>query len=181
MGALTRSAALVALAFVGITTGAAAPALQVQSVPEVTAGYLVNFVKFTTWPLEVLPEGATIVVCVAGDSGRVAKALTGLTQGAINGRSISVRKVTLTGNFDDCALLYGADLNADSAQLLIRATSNRPIFTVGALSDFAERGGIANLFVDDGRLRFAVNPTAAARARLQISSKLLSMARIVGL
>ena len=45
--------------------------------------------------------------------------------------------------------------------------------------DFAARGGIANFFMDGSRMRFAVNPGAASRAQLQISSRLLSLARIV--
>jgi hypothetical protein len=55
-----------------------------------------------------------------------------------------------------------------------------PILTLSDTADFAERGGIANFFIDDGRLRFSVNPGAATRARLQISSRLLSLAKIVG-
>ena len=43
----------------------------------------------------------------------------------------------------------------------------------------AERGGVANFFVDNGRMRFAVNPKAAERSQLRISSRLLSLARIV--
>jgi hypothetical protein len=180
MGVLSRSAVTAALAIAGIVAGTATPAAQDSSLPEVTAGYLVNFVRFTTWPAETLSAGAPIVVCVSGD-GWVADALARLTRGrAINGRTVSVRQIARDGAHGDCQLIYGADLDRDSAQRLIRTTSNRSVFTVSDTSDFAERGGIANLFVDNGRMRFAVNPGAAVRARLQISSKLLSLARIVG-
>ena len=40
-------------------------------------------------------------------------------------------------------------------------------------------GGVAQLMLDSGRMRFAFNVDAAQRARLKISSKLLSLARIV--
>jgi hypothetical protein len=44
---------------------------------------------------------------------------------------------------------------------------------------FAQSGGIAGLFVEQGRMRFAINVEAAQRCRLRISSRLLSLAKIV--
>ena len=35
------------------------------------------------------------------------------------------------------------------------------------------------LFIEDGRMRFAINPDAAQRAGLRLSSRLLSLAKIV--
>jgi hypothetical protein len=38
---------------------------------------------------------------------------------------------------------------------------------------------VIQFFLEDNRLRFAVNVDAAQRARLKVSSKLLALARIV--
>jgi hypothetical protein len=51
--------------------------------------------------------------------------------------------------------------------------------TVGEAVGFAARGGIINLTLEENRLRFEVNIDAAAQTRLRISSKLLSLAKIV--
>jgi len=51
--------------------------------------------------------------------------------------------------------------------------------TVGETEGFAVLGGIINLMVEGNKLHFEVNLNAAERAGLKISSKLLSMARIV--
>jgi hypothetical protein len=40
-------------------------------------------------------------------------------------------------------------------------------------------GGVAQLVLENGRMRFVVNVDAARRANLKISSKLLNLARIV--
>jgi hypothetical protein len=53
-----------------------------------------------------------------------------------------------------------------------------PVFTVSDADNFAESGGVAQLILEKERMRFAVNVPAATRARLQLSSKLLSLARI---
>lgn len=50
---------------------------------------------------------------------------------------------------------------------------------VGEGEGFAERGGGIQFFLQDYKLRFAVNVDAVQRARLTFSSKILALARIV--
>ena len=52
--------------------------------------------------------------------------------------------------------------------------------TVGESTGFTSLGGMINFTVEDSKLHFEVNVAAAERARLKISSKLLSLGRIVG-
>ena len=51
--------------------------------------------------------------------------------------------------------------------------------TVGESEGFAALGGIINLTVEGSTVHFEVNQRAAQRAGLKISSKLLSLAKIV--
>ena len=53
------------------------------------------------------------------------------------------------------------------------------MFTVSDANNFAESGGVAQLIVENDRMRFAINIASAQRGRLNISSKLLSLAKIV--
>jgi hypothetical protein len=50
---------------------------------------------------------------------------------------------------------------------------------VGETTGFSSHGGVAGFFVEQGRVRFEINPDAAKRARLAVSSRLLALARIV--
>jgi hypothetical protein len=45
--------------------------------------------------------------------------------------------------------------------------------------DFVCLGGIVGLFVDEGRMRFAINPDAAQRTGLRLSSRPLQLAKIL--
>jgi YfiR/HmsC-like len=54
-----------------------------------------------------------------------------------------------------------------------------PVLTVGDGDTFPRRGGIVGLIIEDGRMRFAINPDAAQRSGVRLSSKLLSLARLV--
>jgi hypothetical protein len=54
------------------------------------------------------------------------------------------------------------------------------VLTVGDIVGFCESGGIVNFEVSEDRVRLQINLQAAERARLLVSSKLLSVAKIVG-
>ena len=56
----------------------------------------------------------------------------------------------------------------------------RPVLTVGDEENFARDVGIFGFYIEDDRLRLEVNPKAAEQAGLNVSSKLLSIVRIVG-
>lgn len=179
MGILARWIIVLLAVLGGLPSSADRVAAQAISAPELTAAFLFNFVKFTTWPDDVLGGGDSIVVCVGG-SDRVADALVQLTRTQrVNGHWLSIQRTNLDRPFNGCHVVYGATLDDKRAQLLISTTAGRPILTVSDSPEFAQRGGVANFFIDGDRMRFAVNPAAAERARLRISSKLLTLAKVV--
>jgi hypothetical protein len=51
------------------------------------------------------------------------------------------------------------------------------VLTVSDAEGFASQGGVIGLFLEDNRVRFEVDLTAAQAAGLQISSKLLRLSR----
>ena len=54
------------------------------------------------------------------------------------------------------------------------------VLVIGESRGFASRGGIINFYVREGKtVRFEINPAAARREHLKISSNLLKLARIV--
>ena len=178
MGVLIRWCILIA-AFEAMAPASIRLEAQGVSTPGLTAAFLFNFVKFTTWPADSLRDGSPIVICVGGNE-MVADALVQLTTNkTVEGHALAIRRTDLERPLTECHVVFGASLNANRAQELIRATSGRPILTVSDLEDFAARGGVANFFIDGGRMKFAVNPDAAERARLRISSTLLALAKVV--
>jgi hypothetical protein len=152
-------------------------ARQLATAPELKAAFLINFARFTTWPQEALGTGAGLSMCVSGDP-RLADTIEELGQRErIQDREILVRRVK--GDVSGCHLLYWAAATLSREQDLLLVVVKRPVLTVSDDANFVKLGGIANFFVDDGRMRFSVNPAAAERASLRISSKLLNLARIV--
>jgi len=79
----------------------------------------------------------------------------------------------------DCHILFiGASENRQLTQILSRLRG-LPVLTVSDIAGFCETGGAINLVVSDKRVSLEINPASAERARLQLSSRLLSLARIV--
>ena len=61
----------------------------------------------------------------------------------------------------------------------IHLTKSMPVLTIGEMPGFARHGGIINLTLEDSKVRFEVNVEAAKEAELNISSRLLALAKII--
>lgn len=168
----------IAAAVLAATTVSASSA-QDTSVDVLRAAFLYNFVKFTEWPPDRLPPGEKLALCVADDVA-TGRALAHAVKGrAIEGHELTVRLVSLDDAVGSCHLLYVRTADANRSLQVLESVKGSVMLTVGDSERFALSGGIAGLFVEDDRMRFAINLKSAERARLRLSSKLLNLARIV--
>jgi hypothetical protein len=154
-------------------------AASAQSAPEAVlqAAFLYNFAKFTVWPEEPAPAGP-LKICVLGATA-VADALDGTVKGRpVDGREVVVVRARL-GELRQCHLLYVTGPDANRWRQVIDEVKGAPVLTVSDREQFAQSGGIAGLFVEVGKMKFAINVEAAQRAGLRISSRLLGLAKIV--
>ena len=77
-------------------------------------------------------------------------------------------------------LLFVGGSKQAPVETVFATTRNAPILTVHEV-DHALSGGVARLFLEDGRLRFEINDADAQRRHLQFSAKLLGLAQLVKL
>jgi hypothetical protein len=162
----------------GLLSAPAAATDQDVTLPSLKSAFLANFAKFAEWPGDALPAGRVFTFCVSGDKA-VADALTQSIKEHPGQEPVSVIVVTPEGPLNGCHILYLGGLNLREARRTVEALKGMPIFTVSDVSGFAENGGVAQLRLEQGRMRFAINPAAAQRAHLALSAKLLSLAIIV--
>ena len=148
---------------------------------QVKAAFVLNFLKFVTWPEAPAAADAPIEVVVLG-ADDLARAIEQASAGQqIGGRPIKVRAVRRAGDIGAAPhLLFIGASERDRLPVLLREFEGRPVLTVGDGSGYGAAGVVLNFYTSDTRIRFEANTTAAARARLQISSHLLRLARIVG-
>ena len=92
-------------------------------------------------------------------------------------RRIVVRELREGESVRTCDVLYVAPADLS----LLDDAVNRPILTVGDHPKFCQRGGIINLLMIDGRVRFEIELLQARRAGLKVDSQLLRLAsRVYG-
>jgi YfiR/HmsC-like len=173
---LPRLVAALGVVAYGLTNCAAATPVPAA---DVKAAFIYNFARFAQWPAETLESDRAVPACILGDTA-VADALERTARGhAIQGRALQVRVVGVGDQLLSCRLLYISGVDAKAAARLIAPLANLSTLTISDSDDFAESGGIAELFVEDGRMRFAINVSAARRARVALSANMLSLAKIV--
>lgn len=148
-------------------------------VPEVAvkAALLYNFAKFTEWP--ALPPAAPIVACIIGDDG-IAEAFVQTVRGqSIGGHQLDVRRPPDHTAWRVCHLLFIAEVEARRSAAGLSGVRMMPVLTVSDGRGFSQTGGIIELYIENGRVRFAINLDAVGRSGLQLSSRLLGLAKVV--
>lgn len=163
----------------GIALGALLPAMaggQTTDEYQVKAAFLFNFAKFVEWPPQTFKSpGDAMSICVLGPN-PFGRSLDEAVDGkSIDGRSFAVRQVADIQQAGGCQILF-----IPSGQKKRPAeTAMAGVLTVGESDGFAAGGGVIGFKLEGGRVRLEVNVGAAEQSKLRISSKLLSLARIV--
>jgi hypothetical protein len=174
------SAALLCLAATAVAHAreqAAAATAPIEA--SVKAVFLFNFAKYVTWPPLAIGERspADVRICVTAKDSFFA-----LLQAAVQGEDIDGKPlvpVALDGldGAKTCQILYVGDARSADAKAWLSAVRGLQVLTVadGPLNDET-----VIAFVRDGnRVRFDINRAAGSRRGLNISSKLLRLARQV--
>jgi hypothetical protein len=167
--------------FLGLSGASAAGPQASPSVEyQVKAAFLLNFAKFVDWPSGAFQnDQAPIALCVFGHD-PFAGALDEIIQGKkINNREILARRINGLQDLKSCQLVFIGSAEDKRLPEILNSLKGASVLVIGESDAFAERGGAIQFFVEDNRLRFAINVDAVQRSRLTVSSKLLALARIV--
>lgn len=138
------------------------------------AAFLYNFALYTTWPTG---QAASFVLCSYGrdDLGR---ALDALAAKQLDGKPVQVRRVEGVAEAKSCQLLYVSDAAGPSLGSVARALQAHPVLVVSDAVGAAEHAMI-HIEPDGNRLAFGVNLPRVRAAGLDLSARLLRLARSV--
>jgi hypothetical protein len=147
---------------------------------DVKAAFLYNFATFVEWPPATFADPqAPFAVGVFGKD-PFGPSLEDTFRGkTVGGRRIVVRRSSDAGDLLSCQLVFVPCGEGERGAAALTAFKGIRVLTVGERDGFARDGGCVNFYIDDRRVRFEINPEAAKRANLKISSKLLRLARVV--
>jgi len=146
---------------------------------EVKAAYLYNFAKFIDWPAEKLAEGSSpLVIGILGEDpfGNTLDAT--VKDKAIRNHALKIRRLDAGEDPRGCHILFVGKPQNSELDAIAEKVKDSAVLIVGETNDFLDHGGMIRFFLESDTVRFEINPAPALRARLQISSKLLSVAKV---
>ena len=158
-----------------------------QPTPEyqVKAAFLYNFVKFVQWPDEKLADSNDVITIAVIGNHKFGNAFE-----SVKGKKVRDKKIIVTffprfDNTEDknalkkCHLLFICPSEKHHLNDIIEIAGKANILTVADMNGFIDDGGIIQFIMQNKKVRFQINLSAAKRAKLKIRSQLLRLAKKV--
>lgn len=137
------------------------------------AAFLYNFALYTTWPP---PPPTSVTLCSIGRD-ELGSAFEALESKQIDGKPVHVKRVDSAAEARSCHLLFVPESSSGSLPALARGLASQPVLIV---SDAGSLDASMILIEAEGnRLVFSVNLARLRNAGMDVSSKLLRLARVV--
>ena len=155
---------------------------QKPAVPEnqIKAVFLFNFIQFVEWPAQSFESMESPVVIGIFGKDPFGSYLDEILVGeVINGRPVTVKRFSSLNDIENCQILYIPSPEIENYSKIFDFLSGKNVLTISDSRDFIEEGGIIRFVKVNNKIQFQINPEAAKRANLSISSKLLRLAEIV--
>jgi len=146
---------------------------------QIKAAFLYNFANFVEWPEgSFSDETSPIVLGILGEDpfGVILESVEGK---AIAERHVTIKRFKKLEDVGFCHILYICPSENKKIRNILAKLNRFGVLTIGDMDGFAQSGGIINFIKVDNKIRFEINLDVAKACDLEISSKLLSMARIV--
>jgi hypothetical protein len=144
---------------------------------QVKAAFLFNFAKFVEWPADAFKgSDDPITICVLGQNPFGTALEEVVRDKTVGSRAFVVRDVPNAQHASKCQIVFVSASERKRSHSLLEDLKGHSILTVGETEDFTSNGGVINFKLKDARVRIEIDLGAAERAKLRISSKLLSLA-----
>ncbi|WP_256011899.1 YfiR family protein [Desertivirga xinjiangensis] len=151
---------------------------KIAKVYQLEAAFLYNFTRFVNWT-SANPSGETqFVIGIVGRDpfeGYIDEIVKGER---VDGRSIVIRRYDDVSNIGNCSILFIGFSEAEKIRQALKKVKKRGTLTVADSPNFVKRGGAVEFFIEENKVRLKINVDAAKAEGLEISSKLLNLAKI---
>jgi len=142
----------------------------------VKAEYLVKFAAFVEWPRGAFPsDDAPITICVHGADPFGPHLDDAAAAHTVAGRPVVARRLARIDARSGCHVAYLGRSREQTLGAAMAALRGAPVLVVTDQA-WTRRRGMIHFVVVRKRVRFHIDDHAARRARLSISSRLLSLA-----
>jgi len=148
---------------------------------QIKAVFLFNFTQFVIWPSGSFASAhAPLVIGVLGPD-PYGSYLDETTRGEkVDGRPLVVERYRRVEDVANCHVLFVSSAGAGSMADTLAQLKGRSILTVTDTDAAGGQGGIIRFFTENSHIRLRIDLPAAKAAGLEISSKLLRAAEVIG-
>lgn len=143
---------------------------------QVKAVFVINFSKLTEWPKESVSEKTTFPIAIIGKVPSLTFENT-LKGQSVHGAQVTVRHIEVAEDAKGCRLVYIAASERHRLSGLIQELRQLNVLTVSDMEAFCESGGMIGLLSGHNKISFEVNLAAVRKSHLNVSSKLLKLAK----
>jgi len=145
---------------------------------QLKAAYIYHFAQFVNWPAAAFAQtNSPLVIGVLGDNPFGADLEHTVEGKVLDGHPLKVQEFKsfsdITGT---CHILFISSSEKKRFSQISEKLAGKSTLTVGESDRFIEAGGMIQFVLDGGRIRFQINRTAASKAGLTMSFKLLNLA-----
>lgn len=146
---------------------------------QVRAAIIVNLVRFITFkPTRDDPRGP-VRVCLLGYDQQSSVLESYLSTHPIDGRPFQVRRIMSDDKTEGCQVLYVCPSERHAFDQLSAQLAGTGVLTISDHRMFAPDGGVIGLPVVGDRIEIQINLERAEQSGLVISSRLLSLAKVI--
>ena len=148
---------------------------------EIKAAFIYNFAKFVEWP--AVPgsrQKETLTLCILGED-PFGEAIDKLDGRKVQEQTIKIERVGSIDDLTGCRILFISKSETDNLPELIKLLgSEKGILSISDIDGFAKNGGVIELVLHENKVKFTVNISTAKESQLNLSSKILRLANLVG-
>lgn len=144
---------------------------------QLKAAFLFHFAKFVEWPPTAFETGTSpMVIGVLGQNPFGADLEQTIRNKTINNHGFVIKEFRSAAEATNCHVLFISSSESERLSEIVEQLHGTSVLTVSETARFIEAGGMINFVPEGNKIRFQINNEAAKRAKLKISSKLLSLA-----
>jgi hypothetical protein len=147
---------------------------------QIKAVFLFNFAQFVSWPEKVFASpNEPFCIGVLGDD-PFGSFLDETVKGEkVESHPLIIRRYQRVEDVKNCQILFISRSEMDQIEHIFAQLKDKSILTVGDAEGFIQKGGILRFASKENKIHLRINPKAAKRVNLSISSKVLRLAEIV--
>ncbi|HKR05754.1 MAG TPA: YfiR family protein [Bacteroidia bacterium] len=153
---------------------------QNKTAPEyqVKAVFLYNFTQFIEWPPSSFKEpDDPFIIGIIGDDpfgSYLDETVAGERFGT---HPIKIQRYNDVKNISNCQILYISSDDVETTKKILSAVSGKGVLTVSDVPNFYKWGGTVRFFTENNKIRLQINVDLSKAEELDISSKLLNVAK----